>query len=235
MKGNKMIYVIYILIVIIIISIVFLTKNVLKSVPKKNTYDTSGVEPLEINPYPEVDEKCVFDVSYVEFGMLTKAGCSSGYTKYNINDIVLDGNQLSLSVIFSDSKNSNDGVFVNDNRIITGIKNVSDIKFGIFGGLLFVFDKGSSNVFSVNSKGDIIYNLSNYLKKNKVKDLSTGDVNIKLKYLDSDSFVFSDGFFEFNAITGKCQNGDSSKGSHYKVKYNGEKFDKPEFESLINC
>ena len=81
---------------------------------------------------------------------------------------------------------------------------------------------------------DETFSLKDYLNSHKVKDLSTGDTNVKTKHLDKESFTFTDGSFEFDAITGKCNN-NSSKGSHYIVKYASDKFEKPEFIKLIEC
>lgn len=233
-SGSKMVYVIYLLIVLIIILVVVLGQSALKNLPKKTSSEGDGLEPLEINTYPSVNEECSFNQTYLGYGSLASAGCTGGYTRYDITDVVLDDKEVKVSVIYSDKKQPKTGVYVNDIRVISEVYDLTNIKFGIFDDKLFIFDKNEPNVLSINSKGKTIYNLKDYLNKNKVKDLSTGEANIKTKDLDKESFVFTDGSFEFGAITGKCENS-TSKGSHYVVKYSGDKFEKPEFVNLIGC
>ena len=233
MKSGKSVYVLYLLIILIIVLLVILTKNTLKNAPKKTIDESAPIEKLEIKTYPDVNDECTFSVSYLEYGNITKAGCTGGYTRYDINDVILDGNNLKASVIYSDKEGNKTGVYVDDHIVIKKVDNIANIKFGVFDSKLFIYDKSIPNVLVFNSKGKIVYDLNKYLNKNKVKDLSTGDTYIKTKYLDENSFIFKDGSFEFNAITNNCSAG--SKGSHYIIKYSKEKFEKPEFVELLGC
>ena len=69
----------------------------------------------------------------------------------------------------------------------------------------------------------------------KIKDLATGDTNVKPSNIDPNSFSFIEGSFEFSSRLDKCQTGTNSIGSHYKVTYKNEKFEKPEFMNLVSC
>lgn len=233
-SGSKTIYILYVLIFIIIVSVILLAKTTLDALPKRTQNAGDGIEPLEIMTFPSVNEECTFKVTYLEYGNITNPGCEGGYTRYDITDIQIGENNLNVSVIYSDKNQPKTGVYIDDKRVVQNVKELTDIKFGIFDEKLLVFDRSTPNVLAFNSKGKEIYNLKEYLKDHKVKDLSTGDTNVKVKHLDKDSFIFIDGSFEFDAITNKCEN-QTSKGSHYIVKYSKNKFEKPEFVKLIEC
>ena len=232
-KNKKMLILIYVLILVAIIAIVFLTKIVLDNVKKEPTFEEEReVTTVDVNPYPVVNDECTFNVTLGEYHALESAGCVGGYTKY---DIALDDLPLKITVLYSDQEESKAGIFVNDVRITSEVSDIAKIKFGIFDKKLFIFDKtdGKANVYSVNSKGDLIYNLKDVLNKKKIKEFATGDKNISTADLDSNSFNFYEGGFEFNSKLDSCEN--NSKGSHYKVTYTKEKFKKPEFMNLIDC
>ena len=80
-----------------------------------------------------------------------------------------------------------------------------------------------------------LYDLRQYLEKEKTKELATGDTYIKTKDIDSSTYSFNEGYFEFSTKLNKCQEGSNSNGSHYKVSYKKEIFEKPEFINLIKC
>lgn len=233
-SGSKTIYVLYILIILIIIAVVLLAKTTINNLPKKTLDNEQGIEPLEVDTFPNVNEECTFKVTYLEYGSLKEAGCTGGYTRYDITDVTLGEENVQLSVVYSDKKQPKTGVYVGDKKVLSEVFDLTNIKFGVFDDKLFIYDKKEPNVISINSKLKTVYSLKDYLNSHKVKDLSTGDTNVKTKHLDKESFTFTDGSFEFDAITGKCNN-NSSKGSHYIVKYASDKFEKPEFIKLIEC
>ncbi len=236
-KNGKILILIYMLIIIALIAIIFLTKEVLSiPKPKEKEYERT-VEKLDINPYPNVNEECTFNVSLSQYQSLSSAGCTGGYTRYDINDVKIDEVPIKVSVIYSDKEQRKTGLFVNDKAITTKVDSIANFKFGIFDSKLFVLDlnNSESNVLAVNQKGEKIYNLKAVLKEKKIKELATGDTTVKNKNLDPASFIFYEGGFEFNSTLSECQVGSNSKGSHYKVAYKNEKFEKPEFMNLIEC
>ena len=236
-REDKQMILIYTLVFLIIVLLVILTKVVLESRPKKEEKKPEHTEEIEINPYPTVKDECIFNVKYSEYNSQTISECQGGYSRYNINDIILNNKTLNVSVIYSDQNNKRSGIFINDKQVTTNIDDISKIKFGIFQNKLFILDNTNnhSNALSYNSEGKELFNLSKVLNKENIKDLSTGDTNISSSTLDPNSFIFAEGYIEFNSVSNNCQNGEKSKGSHYKVTYNDEKFELPEFMNLINC
>ena len=236
-RENKQMILIYILIFLVIVLIVLLTKVVLDGTSKKESEPAKTIEKLDIDPYPVVNEECTFDISLLDFNNLTAPGCENGYTRYNINDVVLNNATLPVSIIYSDINNKKVGLFVNNKRMTVNMENINSIVFGIFDNTLIAFDRNNNeaNVLAFNSNGKKIYDLKSVLGKNHIKDLSNGETNISSKTLDISSFSFIEGSFEFNSISNSCQNGEKSKGSHYKVTYKDGNFEEPEFMNLINC
>lgn len=229
---------IYFLIFVIIILVIALAYVIIDSLPEKNTKTTSGtIEKLEVEPYPTVNTECTFDVTRAEYQALTAAGCTGGYTRYNITDIVINEVPINVSVIYSDTKQVKTGLFINDVKMTSTVDSISNFKFGIFDSKLFVYDTNNNeaNALAFNSKGKKVYDLKEVLEKSKIKDLSTGDTNIKANTLNPNSFRFNEGSIEFDSVSNNCQNGETSSGSHYKVVYEGTKFEKPEFMNLVNC
>ncbi len=237
-RETKQMIFIYLLVFIIIILLIILTKIVLDANKKPSPKEEPvQIEEKETSPYPEINNECIFNISYSEYHQLTVAGCQNGYTRYDINNITLDGNNLKVSIIYSDKTQEKTGLFINDVKMISTIDDISKIKFGIFDNKLFIYDKtgNNTNALAFNKNGKEVYNLRKVLEENEIKDLSTGDTNIKTNLLDSNSFIFTEGSIEFNSFSNNCQNGEKSKGSHYKVVYKDEKFELPEFMNLINC
>lgn len=236
-KNGKILILIYILILIALIAIIFLTKQVL-SIPKPKIIEPARtVEKLDVNPYPNVNEECTFNITQSEYQALTTAGCTGGYTRYDINDIKINELQVKVSVIYSDKNGRKTGLFVNDKVITNKVDSIANFKFGIFDSKLFIIDynNNESNVLVVNQKGKKIYDLKEVLEEKRIKELATGDTTVKNKNLDPASFTFYEGGFEFNSSVSTCQTGSNSKGSHFKVIYKNEKFEKPEFMNLIEC
>lgn len=238
-REDKQMVLIYFLIFVIIVLLIVLTKLVVDSVPKPKQEADSPVtvQETKINPYPTVNEECTFNVSLNDYNMLTGAGCEGGYTRYNINDINLNQVALKVSIVYSDKNQLKTGLFVNDKMVKSGVDAIGNIKFGIFENKLFVLDvtNNEANALTFNSEGKEVYNLKKVLEKEKVTDLSTGDTYISSKTLNRDTFKFVEGSIEFDSISNKCENGEKSRGSHYKVIYKDEKFEKPEFMELISC
>ena len=221
---------IYFLIIVAVVAIVFLTKIVLERPKQVAEPEERNVQTLDVNPYPNVNEECTFNISLNDYHSLKTAGCTGGYTRY---DIALDELPLKITIIYSDKNGPKTGIFVNSTKVISKVEDITNIKFGIFDSKLFIFNKSDNNVYVTNKKGNLIYNLDEELIENKIKEFATGDKNIKIKDLDSSSFNFYDGGFEFNSKLETCEG--NSNGSHYKVTYDKEKFSKPEFMNLINC
>jgi len=221
---------IYILILVVIVAVVLLTKIVLDRPKPKVQTEERVVQTLDVNPYPNVNNECTFNVSLNDYHSLKTAGCTGGYTRY---DIALDELPLKISIVYSDKDQPKTGVFVNDRKLTSEVEDIANIKFGIFDSKLFMLNIGDNNVYAVNEKGELIYNLEEELKENKIKEFAVGDKNIKIEDLDPSSFNFYEGGFEFNSKLDACEG--NSKGSHYKVTYKNEKFNKPEFMNLIEC
>lgn len=237
-REDRQMLLIYVLIFAIIVLLIVLTKVIVDSVKEeKPAKPKKVVQKVVESPYPNVNDECTFNVTMIEYGNLSMAGCEGGYTRYNISDVKVDDTLLNVSIIYSDKNQVKTGLFINDKKVKSSIDNVSNLKFGVFDNKLFVLDKSDNdvNVLSFNSNGKEVYNLQTVLAKEKINDLSTGDTSINSKMLNPDNFVFGDGFIEFDAVTGKCENGEKTKGSHYKVVYSDEKFEIPEFVQLINC
>lgn len=236
-KENKQMIFIYLLLLIIIVLLIILTQVVIESRPKNRRKFNGLIDKIDINPYPNVNKECTFNVKYLEYNALTTAGCVGGYTRYDISDIILDNNTLKVSVVYSDKKQTRVGIFINDKRITSIIESISKIKFGLFDNKLFILDTNNNeaNVLAYDKNGKEIYNLKKVLEKIEIKDFVKGDTNISVSSLDPNSFVFSEGVIEFSSISNNCQNGEKSKGSHYKVTYKEDIFEKPEFMNLINC
>lgn len=119
----------------------------------------------------------------------------------------------------------------------SGIDAIGNIKFGIFDNKLFVHDttNNEANALAFNNEGKEVYNLKKVLEKEKITDLSTGDTYISSKTLNRDTFKFTEGVIEFDSVSNNCSNGEKSRGSHYRIIYKDEKFEKPEFMELIGC
>lgn len=238
-REDKQMILIYFLIFLIIVLLIVLTKYIINSVkkPENDNVSPAPVKQVDINPYPNVNEECIFDISFKDYNSLTQAGCENGYTRYNINDIVVNETKLNISIIYSDKEQIKTGMFINDKKVKSNIDKVENIKFGIFDNKLFILDKtnNAANALAYNSDGEEVYNLKTVLENEKIIDLSTGDTNITPNTLNRDTFKFTEGVIEFDSISNNCENGEKSKGSHYKVIYKNEKFEKPEFMELISC
>ncbi len=237
-EDRQMIF-IYFLIFVIIVLLVILTKVIINSVESRKPKDVEPepIKKTEISPYPNVNEVCTFDVSLEEYNALTGAGCEGGYTRYNLNNVVLNDISLKVSIVYSDKNQIKTGLFINDKMVKSGIDLVSNLKFGIFDNKLFVHDMTNNmvNALAFNSEGKEVYNLKTVLEKEKVADLSADGTYISSTMLNKDTFKYSEGIIEFDSISNKCENGEKSKGSHYRVVYKDEKFEKPEFMELIGC
>ena len=242
MKGEKSkIILIYVLLVIVLALIVALGYVVITSTPKETESNVGHGTTVDVNPYPNVSSQCIFSVSLEEYNALTYAGCEGGYTRYDINNVVLNGNPLTLSVIYSDKGQPKAGFIVNNRRVIQKIDNVTLLKFGIFVNKLFVLDNNNnqSNVVVINSEGNTIYNLKNELEKLKIKDnaftQNGNNTPINNTNLNPASFNFADGVFTFATTFDACNNGAAASGTNYQVTYSGEKFNKPEATSPVAC
>lgn len=242
MKGEKSkIILIYVLLAIVLFLIIALGYVVVNNTPKQIEESIPNEVRVDVNPYPNVSQQCIFSVSLEQYNALTYAGCEGGYTRYDINDIVLNGNPLTVSVIYSDKGQPKAGFIVNNHRIIQKIDNVTLLKFGVFDNKLFVLDTNNNqaNVVVVNSKGNTIYNLKNELNKLKIKDSAfTQNGNnkpITSANLNPASFNFAEGVFTFSTSSDACANGAAASGTNYQVTYNGEKFSKPEATSPVAC
>ena len=235
-RENKQMIFIYTLVFIIIILLVMLTKIIIESRPKEQQV-VRPTQQIDVNPYPNVNAECTFNIKYTEYNSLTSANCQGGYTRYDINDIILEATKLNVSIIYSDKNQPKTGIFINDKQVTSNIDDISKIKLGIFENKLFILDNTNkkSNVLSYNKAGIELYNLSRIIRNEKIKDLSTGDTVISSTTIDPNSFVFAEGYIEFNSLSNNCQNGEKSKGSHYKITYKDTKFELPEFMNLINC
>lgn len=234
-REDKQMIIIYALIIIIIILLVLLTKVITGSVEKPEPQDNGKVQPVDTNPYPTINAQCIFDTTLEQYAAATTPGCENGYTRYNMN-VDLNGEILKVSVVYSDVTKVKTGLFINDKRV-TGVEELHNVQFGIFDNKLFIHDKNNNevNALAYNSKGKEVYNLKKILEKTEIKDLSTGDTNISSKTLDPNSFMYAEGTIDFNSSTNTCQNGEQSKGSHYRVTYKDETFNSPEFIELVKC
>ncbi|MBR3198486.1 MAG: hypothetical protein IKG27_00565 [Bacilli bacterium] len=241
-RETKQMIFIYLLVFIIMVLLIFLTKIILDNNQKPEEIPVeTEIEEVNINPYPTVNKECTFSVTYNQYNALTAAGCKGGYTRYNLTDVTVNNEAVNVSIIYSDLENStkkiNEGLFINDKKMTSIVDSVAKIKFGIFDNKLFVLDTNNkeSNAYAFDPSGKKIYDLKQVLNTHKIKDLSTGDTNINVSVLNPNTFKFTEGVIEFDSISNNCQNGEASKGSHYKITYSNDKFELPEFINLINC
>lgn len=235
MKGekNKLILV-YILMIVVIGLIIALTFTILNSTkkeePKEQTAKT--VPMVDINPYPEISNECTFNLTMDEYNGLTGPKCKNGYSRYNVNNLEVNGKKLNVTVIFSDQNGNRAGLYINDKRYASKIDNVSNIKFGIYGDKLFTLDNndGQSNVLVFSNNAVKLYDLKETLEDTKIADPAIQNIDniVTSKTIDPNSFTFTE-----TNITFKTRFTDTSNqtinGSTYQVTINGDKFSKPEF------
>ena len=166
-REDRQMLLIYFLVFIVIVLLIILTKVVISSVkkPESNEGRAEPIQKMDIDPYPNVNEECTFDVDFLNYNSLTQAGCENGYTRYNINNVIIDEAKIAVSVIYSDKQQLKTGLFINDKKVKSNIDKVENIKFGIFDNKLFILDKtnGEANALAFNSKGEEVYNLKTVL------------------------------------------------------------------------
>lgn len=235
MKGEKTkLILVYILMLVVIALIVALTFTILnnnkKEEPKEQTAKTAPI--VDVNPYPEISNECTFNLTIDEFNGLTGPRCKNGYSRYNVNNLEIDGKKINVVVIYSDQNGNKAGLYLNDKRFISEIDNVSNIKFGIYGDKLFTLNNsnGESNVLVFKNNATKLYDLKETLDSSKIADpaIQTQDNIVTSKTIDPNSFVFTE-----TNITFKTRFSDSSNqiinGSTYQVTINKDEFSKPEF------
>lgn len=229
MKGEKrkLIFV-YALIFVVIFLIIALTFIVLDSLPEKVEEGSTANESsrLDVSVYPNVSNECTFNVTYSEYNALTLAGCKGGYTRYNLTDVLLNGTSVNVSIVYSDKNQPKTGMFVNDKKIINGVDNVVNIKFGIFENMLFIHDTtdNEQNALAIDSTGKKVYDLSSKLKEEKVSDpLLTTVKTLSSKTVGN--FNFGANVFTFTGVV-TDDAGNVTTGSSYMVTFSGNTFSK---------
>lgn len=231
MKGEKgKLVLVYILMLLVIGLIVFLTFMVLNDGKEEKNDSKANVTPtVDVNPYPNVSDVCTFELTTDEYNGLTGPGCKGGYSRYNINGLAIDGTMVKVVVIYSDKNGNKAGLYINDRKVLDGVSNVTNLKFGIFNSLLFVKDtyESYSNVLVFNKDVLKVYDLNESLDSSKITDPILNQV-ISSTTINPNSFNFTDTYFTFQAqIMG--DNNQVLSGSTYRVNFTNEEFSKPEF------
>lgn len=231
MKGEKgKLVLVYILMLLVIGLIVFLTFMVLNDGKEEKNDSKANVTPtVDVNPYPNVSDVCTFELTTDEYNGLTGPGCKGGYSRYNVNGLAIDGTTVKLVVIYSDKNGNKAGLYINDRKVLDGVSNVTNLKFGIFNSLLFVKDtyESYSNVLVFNKDVLKVYDLNESLDSSKITDPILNQV-ISSTAINPNSFNFTDTYFTFQAqIMG--DNNQVLSGSTYRVNFTNTEFSKPEF------
>ena len=234
MKEEKgKIILIYVLMALVIVLIIALTFVVLGSIPKKekNLPSTSNnLQVVDVNPYPNVNQQCTFNVSIEQYNALTMAGCKGGYTRYNIESDV-NGKKLLATIIYSDKNGNKTGVFVNDKKVINKVLNVTNFKLGLIDNKLFIANNSAEpNVLAYDETGVKVYDLRAQINKEKIKDPAfKSGKTLTASNIKQNSFSFTSDRFTFQTQ----DTGAGQFGSNYQVLFNGQTFSKITFISII--
>lgn len=234
MKGEKSkLILVYLLMLLVIVLIVVLTFIILNNSSKEeNGESTANTTPtVDVNPYPTISDECTFNLTMDEYNALTGPGCKGGYSRYNVNGLALDGDQMNIVVIYSDKNGNKAGLYVNDRKVATTITNIASIKFGIYSSKLFILDNNNneSNVLVFNSNTEKVYDLKETLDSSKITDPILNQI-ISSTTINPNSFNFTDTYFTFQArlVDG---NNVENLGSTYQVNFTDSDFSKPTFVS----
>ena len=234
MKGEKSkLILIYFLMLLVIGLIIALTFIILNNSPKEeNKESTANTTPtVDVNPYPTISDECTFNLTVDEYNALTGPGCKGGYSRYNVNNLNIDGKQMNIVVIYSDKNGNKAGLYVNDRKVATTITNIASIKFGIYSSKLFILDNNNneSNVLVFNPNTEKVYDLKETLDSSKITDPILNQI-ISSTTINPNSFNFTDTYFTFQArlVDG---NNVENLGSTYQVNFTDSDFSNPTFVS----
>lgn len=234
MKREKskliLVYLLMLLVIVLIVALTFIILN--NSSKEENGESTANTTPtVDVNPYPTISDECTFNLTMDEYNALTGPGCKGGYSRYNVNDLALDGNQMNIVVIYSDKNGNKAGLYVNDRKVATTITNIASIKFGIYSSKLFILDNNNneSNVLVFNSNTEKVYDLKETLDSSKITDPILNQI-ISSTTINPNSFNFTDTYFTFQARLVDSNNVENL-GSTYQVNFTDSDFSKPTFVS----
>ena len=234
MKREKskliLVYLLMLLVIVLIVALTFIILN--NSSKEENGESTANTTPtVDVNPYPTISDECTFNLTMDEYNALTGPGCKGGYSRYNVNGLALDGDQMNIVVIYSDKNGNKAGLYVNDLKVATTITNIASIKFGIYSSKLFILDNNNneSNVLVFNSNTEKVYDLKETLDSSKITDPILNQI-ISSTTINPNSFNFTDTYFTFQArlVDG---NNVENLGSTYQVNFTDSDFSKPTFVS----
>lgn len=234
MKREKskliLVYLLMLLVIVLIVALTFIILN--NSSKEENGESTANTTPtVDVNPYPTISDECTFNLTMDEYNALTGPGCKGGYSRYNVNGLALDGNQMNTVVIYSDKNGNKAGLYVNDRKVATTITNIASIKFGIYSSKLFILDNNNneSNVLVFNSNTEKVYDLKETLDSSKITDPILNQI-ISSTTINPNSFNFTDTYFTFQArlVDG---NNVENLGSTYQVNFTDSDFSNPTFVS----
>ena len=234
MKREKskliLVYLLMLLVIVLIVALTFIILN--NSSKEENGESTANTTPtVDVNPYPTISDECTFNLTMDEYNALTGPSCKGGYSRYNVNGLALDGNQMNIVVIYSDKNGNKAGLYVNDRKVATTITNIASIKFGIYSSKLFILDNNNneSNVLVFNSNTEKVYDLKETLDSSKITDPIFNQI-ISSTTINPNSFNFTDTYFTFQArlVDG---NNVENLGSTYQVNFTDSDFSKPTFVS----
>lgn len=234
MKREKskliLVYLLMLLVIALIVALTFIILN--NSSKEENGESTANTTPtVDVNPYPTISDECTFNLTMDEYNALTGPGCKGGYSRYNVNGLALDGNQMNTVVIYSDKNGNKAGLYVNDRKVATTITNIASIKFGIYSSKLFILDNNNneSNVLVFNSNTEKVYDLKETLDSSKITDPILNQI-ISSTTINPNSFNFTDTYFTFQArlVDG---NNVENLGSTYQVNFTDSDFSNPTFVS----
>ncbi len=247
MKGEKIrLVIIYILIAVIIGLVGYLIYNFFINKDEEKTSPATVTENV-------ITEDCTFDVTSGDYSAIINGQTSNicgGFNKFTINDVVLDGKNIDVSVIYYNGNITSDddrtGMYIDDKRVVKNASKDYLNHIGVFDNKLFIFspNDGKPNVVVYNSLGERVYDLETALAQAKITDPAFAeiaktntslDTTLKNSSINSSSFNFGPTGFTFNT-NGKseCQAGEII-GSTYNVAFSGNNFVAPQFVSYVNC
>ncbi len=250
MKGEKArLIIIYILIAVIIGLVGYLIYNFFMNTNDENDDIT---DPAAITD-SIITEDCTFEVTSNDYSTIINGQTSNicgGFNKLVINDIVLDGKNMDVSVIYyngdSINGNNNAGFYIDDKRVVKNASKKFVNHIGVFDNKLFIFspNDGKPNVVVYNSLGERIYDLETALAQAKISDPAftelaktntSLDTTLKNSSINSATFNFEPTGFTFSTdAKNECKVGEII-GSTYSVAFSGNDFTLPQFVSYVNC
>lgn len=244
-KGNRFrLAIIYILILLIIGLVGFLIYYIMN----KNEHEKQNSETLVSGKAEKekISDNCIFEVPYASFNKLNNNVSAlmmcEGYNKLILNDIDFTKVYVIYYNGFLQTDSKKYGIYINDKQVTVGASFDHRNLINVFDNLIFIKKENMqvTNVLTYNDKGRLVYDLQMALARTKIVDKAfkemgnTKNTIVSLKNIDINSYEFKQGEFTFET-TSECASGQQYKGSSYKVTYQNNKFNAPEFVNYVKC